>query len=66
MYHCVRVNVSSDESDDRVISHVTPKMAAHHYVCVDVSSAYPADGMTYYTLHRKMAAHHYVCVDVSS
>jgi hypothetical protein len=41
-------------------------MAAHHYVCADVSSDNFENGMTYYTLHSKMASPHYVYADVSS
>ena len=32
----------------------------HHYVCVDVSSDGPFDGMPYYTHHKYKGVHHYV------
>jgi hypothetical protein len=41
-------------------------MAAHQYVCDDVTSDQFYGYMTYYTDHREMASSQYVCVDVPS
>jgi hypothetical protein len=42
------------------------KIAALHYVFVDVSADGHFAQMTYYIYHRKMAALQYVCADVYS